>query len=329
MRLFEAGFAETSPLPLVDQILSQPAAGQVRLRVQACGVCHTDLHLVEGELVPPTLPITPGHQVVGVVEAVGNAVDSQVKIGDRVGVAWLHSACKSCAYCMNGQENLCSQARFTGYSVDGGFAEMMLAEARWTLPLPESVPAEQVAPWLCAGIIGYRSLRLAGLHPGECLGLVGFGASAHLAIQVARFWGCRPFVFTRSPAHRKHAEELGAAWTGTIDDLPPRLLDRAVIFAPAGELVPKTLAHLRPGGTLAINAVTMSDLPSMPYARIYGERILRSVTNATHQDGVDFIRLAVEAGIRSTVSLYSLEEANQALQDIKHSRINGEAVLLL
>jgi alcohol dehydrogenase, propanol-preferring len=329
MRLFEAGIAETSPLRLVEQILSQPADGQVRLRVQACGVCHTDLHLVEGELVPPAMPITPGHQVVGVVEAVGNAVDSQVKLGDRVGVAWMHSACKSCEYCLNGQENLCPHARFTGYSVDGGFAETMLAEARWTLHLPENIPAEQAAPWLCAGIIGYRSLRLADLKPGESLGLVGFGASAHLAIQVARFWRCRVYVFTRSPAHRKHAEQLGATWTGTIDDLPPQLLDRAVIFAPAGELVPKTLAHLRVGGTLAINAVTMSDLPSMPYSRIYGERTIRSVTNATRQDGLDFIRLAVEAQIQSTVTEYSLEQANQALRDIKHSRINGEAVLVL
>jgi propanol-preferring alcohol dehydrogenase len=329
MRLFEPGNAERRPLRLVDQVVPQPAVNQVRLRVQACGVCHTDLHLVEGEIVPPAFPITPGHQVVGVVEAVGVEAASQVKIGDRVGVAWLHSTCGSCQFCLQGQENLCPHARFTGFSVDGGFTETMLAEARWTLPLPENVPAEQAAPWLCAGIIGYRSLRMADLHPGECLGLVGFGASAHLAIQVARFWGCRTFVFTRSPAHRKHAEDLGAVWTGTIDDVSPQSLDRAVIFAPAGELVPKTLAHLRPGGTLAINAVTMTDLPSMPYARIYGERTLRSVTNATYQDGVDFIRLAVEAGIHSTVSLYSLEEANQALQDIKHSRINGEAVLFI
>ena len=329
MRLFQPGPAETNPLRWADQEVPQPGAGQVRIRVQACGVCHTDLHIAEGDLVPPVLPVTPGHQVVGVVEAVGGEVGNQVNVGDRVGVAWLHSACASCYFCLNGQENLCPQARFSGYSINGGFAEALLADARWTLPIPVDVPAEQAAPWLCAGIIGYRSLRMADLQPGETLGLIGFGASAHLAIQVARYWGCQVFVFTRSPDHRQHAEELGAAWTGRIEDAPPHLVDRAVIFAPAGELVPQTLQKLRPGGTLAINAVYMTDLPAMPYAQIYGERTLRSVTNATRQDGLDFIKLAVEAGIHSTVSVYDLDQANQALQDLKHSRINGEAVLVL
>ncbi len=303
--------------------------GQVRIRVQACGVCHTDLHIVEGELIPPLLPVTPGHQVVGVVETVGGEVGSQVNVGDRVGVAWLHSACASCNFCLNGQENLCPHARFSGYSVDGGFADALLAEVHWTIPIPKSVPAEQAAPWLCAGIIGYRSLRMADLQPGETLGLIGFGASAHLAIQVARHWGCRVFVFTRASAHRKHAEELGAAWTGSIEEATPNPLDRAVIFAPAGELVPKTLAKLRRGGTLAINAIYMTDLPAMTYAHIYGERTLKSVTNATRQDGLDFIKIAVNAKIRSSVTLYDLAQANQALQDIKHSRINGEAVLVI
>jgi len=329
MRLFKPADVEANPLRLVEDEVPQPAAGQVRLRVTTCGVCHTDLHIVEGELVPPSLPITPGHQVVGVVDALGDDVGSQVKIGDRVGVTWLHSACGLCDFCVKGHENLCPQARFTGYNLNGGYAEMMLAEPRWILPIPDHVPAEQASPWLCAGIIGFRSLRLVELQPGECLGLVGFGASAHLAIQVARVWGCRVFVFSRSIEHRRHAEELGAAWTGTIDDTPPNSLDRAIIFAPAGELVPKTLQKLRPGGTLAINAVVMSTLPSMPYAQIYGERTLRSVTNATRQDGVDFIQLAVEAKIRSTVTVYDLEQANLALQDLKHSRINGEAVLVL
>jgi alcohol dehydrogenase, propanol-preferring len=329
MRLFQPAGVHTNPLQLVDEAIPQLAAGQVRLRVKACGVCHTDLHIVEGELVPPSLPITPGHQVVGVVDAVGEGVGNQVKIGDRVGVAWLYSACGSCNFCVRSQENLCPQARYTGCSVDGGFAEMMLADARWLLPIPDSVSSEQAAPWLCAGIIGYRSLRLANLQPGECLGLVGFGASAHLAIQVARYWGCRVFVFTRAREHRRHAEELGAAWTGSIDDTPPETVDRAVIFAPAGELVPKTLEKLRPGGILAINAVYMTDLPSMPYNMIYGERTLRSVTNATHKDGLDFIQLAVAAKIQSTVTAYGLEQANQALVDLKHSWINGEAVLVL
>ncbi len=329
MRLFQPGQVETNPLRWMDEVIPQPGAGQVRLRVTTCGVCHTDLHIVEGELNPPDLPITPGHQVVGIVEAVGEGVGSQVKIGDRVGVAWLHSVCGSCRFCVKGSENLCPDARFTGFSVNGGFSEFMLAQARWLLPLPGDVSADQAAPWLCAGIIGFRSLRLADLQPGECLGLVGFGASAHLAIQVARYWGCEVYVFTRSPDHRRHAEDLGAAWTGTIDEMPPHDLDRAVLFAPAGDLIPKILSKLRPGGTLAINAVYMTSLPSMPYALIYGERTLRSVTNATYQDGVDFIKLAEEAEIRSTVTAYPLAQANQAMQDLKHSRINGEAVLVL
>jgi propanol-preferring alcohol dehydrogenase len=203
----------------------------------------------------------------------------------------------------------------------------MLAEAAYVLPLPEGLSNEQAAPLLCAGIIGYRSLKKADLEPGELLGLVGFGASAHLAIQVARHWGCQVHVFTRSIAHREHASNLGAAWVGGIEDVSPGMLDRAVIFAPAGQLVPKVLAKLRPGGTLAINAIHMSEIPAMPYALIYGERTLRSVANATYLDGVEFLRLAVEIQIQATVKMYDLEDANHALQDIKYSRINGEAVL--
>lgn len=326
MRLSDYQPAEEYPLTLYDLPIPTPGSGQVRLKVQVCGVCHTDLHTVEGDIHPPTLPITPGHQVVGIVDALGNE-SSKVTQGDRVGVPWLFNAGGDCEYCLNGHENLCPQAQFTGYHVDGGFAEYMLAEEDYILPLPSEIENEQAAPLLCAGIIGYRSLRLADVKPGERIGLVGFGASAHLAIQVARYWGCDVHVFTRSPKHRRHATELGAVWVGGAEDESPEPLDRAVIFAPAGYLVPLILKKLRPAGTLAINAIHMSPIPRMDYQLLYGERTLRSVANATYQDGVEFLRLAVKIPIRSTVSIYSLEDANQALIDLKHSRINGEAVL--
>lgn len=326
MRLKDYQSAEEAPLKLTQLPIPEPGRGQVRLEVQVCGVCHTDLHTVEGEIHPPALPITPGHQVVGVVDSLGDGV-TNLSEGDRVGVPWLFGADNVCDYCQRGKENLCPQARFTGFHVDGGYADYMLANADYVLPLPNEIENEQAAPLLCAGIIGYRSLKLADLGPGERIGLVGFGASAHLAIQVARHWGCEVYVFTRSKEHRHHARELGAAWVGGAEDEAPELLDRAVIFAPAGSLVPKILQKLRPAGTLAINAIHMSPIPEMDYQLIYGERTLRSVANATYQDGVEFIQLVVEIPIRSTVNIYPLEEANQALVDLKHSRINGEAVL--
>lgn len=335
MRLFAPSLVETHPLSLVDIPIPQPGPGQVLLEVSVCGVCHTDLHTVEGEIHPPSLPLTPGHQVVGQVVELGDKPPacpegrSSLRLGDRVGVPWLHAACGECDACRRGQENLCPRARFTGFHVDGGYAEFMLADARYVLPVPASITDEQAAPLLCAGIIGYRSLRLADLQPGERLGLIGFGASAHLAIQVARYWGCEVFVFTRSPAHRQHAHSLGAAWTGGIEDDPGVELDRAVIFAPAGRLVPLTLQKLRPAGTLAINAIYMSPIPEMAYEMIYGERTLRSVANATYQDGVEFLRLAAEIPVHSTTTVYPLERANQALCDLKDSRLNGEALLMV
>ena len=326
MRLSEYQAAEEAPLNLAKLPIPEPGRGQVRMEVKFCGVCHTDLHTVEGEIHPPAMPITPGHQVVGVIDSLGDGV-ANLHEGERVGVPWLYSADGECKYCQRGKENLCPQARFTGFHVDGGYAEYMLAEAEYVLPLPAEIQNKQAAPLLCAGIIGYRSLKLADLEPGERIGLVGFGASAHLAIQVARYWGCEVYVFTRSKEHRRHARELGAAWVGGADDETPEYLDRAVIFAPAGSLVLKILPKLRPAGTLAINAIHMSPIPEMDYQMIYGERTLRSVANATYQDGVEFIQLAVEIPIRSTVNVYPLEKANQALIDLKHSRINGEAVL--
>lgn len=325
-----AQFNTIENAPLTEQVLKlpEPAAGQLRLKVQTCGVCRTDLHTVEGEIHPPRMPVIPGHQVIGVVDKLGSGV-TEIRVGDRVGVPWLHRSCQKCIYCQRGEENLCAQAQFTGYHVDGGFAEFMLADADFVLPIPKSMSAQEAAPLLCAGIIGYRSLHKADLNPGEVLGLFGFGASAHLTIQVAIHWGCEVYVFTRSRSHRRHARKLGAKWAGGPDDSPPKFLDRAVIFAPSGAIVPLALEKIRPGGTLAINAIHMSPIPEMDYRLIYGERTLRSVANATLQDGIEFLKIASEISIRSTVNLYPLEMANQALEDVKHSRINGEAVLVI
>jgi len=328
MRLYEHKQAEDHPLRLEDLPAPEPAAGQVRLKIKFCGVCHTDLHTVEGDIHPPNLPITPGHQVVGVIDALGEDVDAdKFGVGDRAGVPWLFDVEGDCEFRDMGLENLCPNARFTGFHLDGGYADFMLASADYALAIPEAITDEQAAPLLCAGIVGFRSLRLADLQPGERLGLVGFGASAHLMIQVARYWDCEVYVFTRSEEHRRHAWELGAAWVGAAEDEPPRPLDRAVIFAPAGHLVPKILAKLRPAGTLALNAIHMTPIPAMEYDLVYYERTLRSVANATYRDGVEFLELAAKIPVQSTINLYDLEDANQALDDLKHSRFNGEAVL--
>jgi alcohol dehydrogenase, propanol-preferring len=314
------------PLEPTELPRPEPGPGQVRLRVRACGVCHTDLHLVEGEIDTPRLPVVPGHQVVAVVDALGPGV-TRLRLGDRVGVPWLHWADETCDFCRQGQENLCPNALFTGQHVDGGFAEYMLAYATWTYPLPEGLSDEQAAPLLCAGLIGYRSLRLSEIRPGQRLGLYGFGASAHIAIQVARHWGCQVYVFTRSEEHRRHALELGAAWAGDARDEPPALLDSAITFAPAGWLVPHVLRVLRPGGTLAINAIYMSPIPEMPYDLLYLERTVRSVANLTRRDAEEFLPLAAEVPVRTDVEVFALEEANEVLQRIKRSEVRGAAVL--
>ena len=329
MRLPAHRLAEDQPLILDRVDIPEPGPAQVRLRVQTCGVCHTDLHTVEGDIRPPRLPVTPGHQVVGIVDAIGKEIESKVKLGERIGVPWLYATCGACKFCQTGNENLCPEAQFTGFHKDGGYASYMLAEANFVFPIPSEISDIEAAPLLCAGIIGYRSLRLADLNPGERLGLVGFGASAHLAIQVARHWNCEVYVFTRSEKHRRHARDLGAAWVGGVEDKAPQLLDRAVIFAPAGSLVPLILEKIRPGGTLAINAIHMSPIPKMRYHLLYGERTLRSVANATYQDGVEFLKLAVEIPIKASTTPYDLQNANQALLDLKQSRINGEAVLVI
>lgn len=317
---------ESKPFQIEAVDPPTPGPGEILLDVSVCGACHTDLHIAEGDITPPIRPVIPGHQVVGRVEALGEGVDNW-QIGQRAGVPWLYRSCGECAFCRGGRENLCPQAEFTGFDVNGGMAEKMVAAAKYALPLPESMSDVNAAPLLCAGIIGYRSLRLADLEPGESLGLVGFGASAHLAIQVANHWGCNVHVFSRTESHRRLAEELGAVWSGETSQEPPQPLDRIVLFAPVGELVPVLLRMLRPGGTLAVNAIHTSPIPEMPYEVIYGERTLRSVANATYQDGVEFLELADEISIQVTTRLYPLEQVNQALEDVKHSRIDGEAVL--
>jgi propanol-preferring alcohol dehydrogenase len=327
VRLTKPGPIDRSPLDTEQMAVPRPGPGQILLSVRACAVCHTDLHLVEGEITPPSYPITPGHQVVGIIGAVGHEVEGW-KIGDRAGVPWLHGACGTCEACRRGEENLCTAASFTGFHVDGGFAEAMLANSRFALPLPLGMTDEQAAPLLCAGIIGYRSLRKADVHAGETVGLIGFGASAHLAIQVARHWGCSVYVFTRGEHHRRLASQLGAAWCGGVEETAPQPLDRAVLFAPVGGLVPLILEKLRPGGTLAINAIAMSPIPEMPYRLVYGERTLRSVANATRQDGIEFLRLATEIPVHSTIRTYGLRDANRALLDLKAGAIDGAGVLL-
>jgi alcohol dehydrogenase, propanol-preferring len=335
-RLFSPAPIENKPLALIDLPSLELGPGQVRIKVSVCGVCHTDLHTVEGEIVPPEYPVTPGHQVVGVVDAVSPSppsprpsreIGAGVRVGMRVGVPWLHSTCGTCEYCQRGEENLCPKAKFTGFSVDGGYAEYILADSRYVLPIPDEISDEQAAPLLCAGIVGYRALKKAEIQPGERVGLFGFGASAHLCLQVLRHWGCEVHVFTRSAAHQRHALELGAVRATEAGAQAAGLLDKAVIFAPAGEVVIQALENLRPGGTVAINAIHMSDIPSFPYQKLWGERTIRSVANATYRDGEEFLALAVAAGIKATVAVYPLNEANAALNDMKHSRFNGEAIL--
>ena len=296
------------------------------MRVSCCAICRTDLHIVEGELPLPKLPVVPGHQVVGHIEAIGPRA-ANVRLGERVGIPWLYSTDGVCPYCVRHTENLCEQARFTGYHVNGGYAESIIVRADFAHPIPDVFSDEHAAPLLCAGVIGFRAYRLSGAERGQSLGLYGFGASAHLVLQLARCQGCEVNVFTRARAHQKLAEELGAVWTGSAEDHPPRPLDAAIIFAPAGTLVPLALRNLRKGGTLALAGITMSEIPSMDYSLLYQERILRSVANSTREDCRDFLQQAAEIPLKPRIELYPLAEVNRALQDLKHSRIEGAGVL--
>ncbi len=320
--------AEEGPLRPRELATPEPGSGEIRVRVRACGVCHTDLHTVEGELPLPKLPLVPGHQIVGVVDAVGGKV-REFREGERVGIPWLYSTCGECAYCRKGLENLCESARFTGYHVHGGYAEAMVVAESFAYHLPERFRDLEAAPLLCSGIIGYRSLRLSNVQPGERLGLYGFGASAHIVIQVARHLGCEVYVFTRSEEHRQLAQRLGAAWVGGSQDQPPGQLDAAIIFAPAGALALDALRALRKGGTVALAGITMSPIPQIDYAALYHERILRSVANSTREDARSFLRLAAEIPVRVEIETFKLEEANRALQALKHSKIHGAGVLAI
>jgi propanol-preferring alcohol dehydrogenase len=308
--------------------LPEPAleAGQVLVRVGACGVCRTDLHVVEGELPPRKSPVIPGHQVVGVIERNGPGA-ARFAAGARVGIPWLHRTCGVCEFCRTGRENLCGRAEFTGWTVDGGYAEYIAAPEDFVYALPEGFPDLHVAPLLCAGIIGFRTLRLSGVQPGGSLAMYGFGAAAHVAIQVARHWNIQVYAVTRHERHRQLARDLGAVWVGGSDEEPPAKVDAALIFAPAGELVIAALRIVKRGGTVALGGIHMSPIPQFDYNLLYHERVLRSVANNTRRDGEDFLRIAAEIPIHTEIREYGLADANQALNDLKDDAIRGAAVL--
>jgi len=312
-------------LELRELTAPEPAAGQVLVSVRACGVCRTDLHIVDGELAEPKLPLVLGHQVVGVVESLGEGVDG-LAAGDRVGVPWLGWTCGECRYCTSGRENLCPRARFTGYQLDGGYAQMLVADARACFPVPEGYPDEQAAPLLCAGLIGWRSLRMTG--DAERLGLYGFGNAARIVAQVARMQGRRLFAFTRpgDEASQRAALELGCEWAGDPTQAPPEELDAAICFAAAGDLVPVALRAVAPGGSVVCAEIHMSDIPSFPYEILWGERALRSVANLTRRDGLEFLAVAPMAGVRTEVAPFPLERANEA---IAHARSDAQGVAVL
>ncbi len=327
MVLDRSADAGTSPLRLRDMPLPEPGPGQVRVRVRVCGVCRTDLHIVEGDLALMKQPIIPGHETVGLVDRTGADVRS-VKEGDRVGIAWLQGTCGRCEFCRSGRENLCTQAVFSGYHVDGGYAEYALVDEAFVYPIPPVFSDDEVAPLLCAGIIGYRALRLSGVQPGQRLGMYGFGASAHVTIQIARHWGCAVYVCSLREEHRALARELGAEWVGAATDGPPEKLHGAIVFAPAGEIVIPALRALERGGTVALAGIHMTPIPAIDYDRdLFGERTIRSVTANTRQDGLDLLRDAAAIPIRTRTQSFKLEEANQALQQLKAGTIQGAAVL--
>jgi propanol-preferring alcohol dehydrogenase len=316
-----------TPLAPREVARPEPEPGQVLLRVLACGVCRTDLHVVDGELPRPKLPLVPGHQIVGTVVAVGAGAE-RYQAGARVGVPWLGWTCGVCRYCRTGRENLCDQARFTGYDIDGGYAEHAVADERFAFPIPAGYPDEQAAPLLCAGLIGYRSLVMTG--DAERVGLYGFGAAAHIVAQVARHQGRRVFAFTRRGdiEAQAFARELGADWAGAADERPEEL-DAAIIFAPAGELVPAALRAVARGGTVVCAGIHMSDIPAFPYEILWGERVVRSVANLTRRDGEEFLALAPRIPVRTEVQPFPLERANEALDALRRGRIRGAAVIVL
>ena len=322
-------FEETGkPLRLADAPVPEPGAGQVRIKVQACGVCRTDLHIVDGELSPHKRPVVIGHQIVGAVDKVGPEA-ALLKVGDLVGVPWLGWTDGTCPYCRSGRENLCDHARFTGYDIDGGFAEYAVADHRYAFPIPGGYPVPQAAPLLCAGLIGYRSLSMTG--DAERVGLYGYGAAAHIVTQVARHQGRRVFAFTRpgDTTSQEFARQMGAEWAGDTATHPPERLDAAIIFAPAGDLVPLALKAVAKGGAVVCGGIHMSDIPSFPYDDLWGERTIRSVANLTRRDGQEFLALAPQVPVQTEVELFALEQANEALDRLRSGTIRGAAVLTI
>ncbi len=319
---------EEEPLVPGDVAVPTPDDGEILIRVRACGVCHTDLHVVEGDLPARILPIIPGHQAVGIVERTGKDV-RLIRVGQRVGVAWLYGTDGTCEYCRSGRENLCAGAKFTGYDVNGGFAEFLIARPEFVHPLSGRLGDAEAAPLLCAGIVGYRAYKLSGVRPGESLGLIGFGASAHLVLQVAKHHGCKVYVFSRSPHHRSMAESMGADWTGPLDRKAPALLHGIVSFAPAGSVVPAALAALRKGGVLALAGITMTPIPETDYGLLYHEKSIRSVANNTREDAREFLAIAEEIPLRTSVEVFPLREGNRVLRMLKESRLNGAGVLMI
>lgn len=316
------------PMVLSDVSKPVPGQGQVLIKVAACGVCRTDLHVVDGELNQPELPLIPGHQIVGRVTAIGENV-SEFALGDRVGVPWLGYSCGDCFFCTNGQENLCQKARYTGYQINGGFAEYTVADQRFCFPIPDGYPDLQAAPLLCAGLIGYRSYRMTG--QANRLGFYGFGAAAHIIIQLARWEGRDVYAFVRSGDDEgiRFAKGLGAEWAGYSDQPPPEPLDAAIIFAPVGSLVPTALKAVRPGGVVVCAGIYMSQIPAFPYDLLWMERQLRSVANLTRQDGQEFLELAPQVPVRTETHAYPLEKANEALDDLRNGRFSGAAVIVV
>jgi len=315
------------PLRYIERSDPRPGDGEVRIRVAACGVCRTDLHVVDGELPHPKLPLVPGHEIIGRIDEVGDHVKA-LEVGQRVGVPWLGKTCGECQYCRSGRENLCDRPLFTGYTRDGGYATHVVADARYVFALPEDGDDVATAPLLCAGLIGWRSLKMAG--GGKNLGLYGFGAAAHIIAQVARWQGREVFAFTRrgDDAAQVLARELGACWAGNSDEFPPQPLDCAIIYAPVGALVPAALRAVRKGGRVVCAGIHMSDIPSFPYEILWHERELKSVANLTRQDGDEFFRIVSNAGIKTQTSPYSLDRANEALADLRSGRLHGAAVLV-
>ena len=316
------------PLRLAEVPVPKPGTGQVLIRVRTCAVCRTDLHVIEGELNKPKLPLIPGHEIIGIVEEKGSGVD-RFKIGDRVGIPWLGWTCGECSYCLSGQENLCDQAKFTGYTIDGGYAEYTVADQRFCFPIPDSYGDAEAAPLLCAGLIGYRSLVKAG--NGKRLGIYGFGSAAHIVAQVARYQKRDIYGFTRPGDEdaKKFALALGAVWAGGSNELPPLRLDAAILFAPVGELVPQALRALAKGGIVVCGGIHMSDIPSFPYEILWEERSICSVANLTRRDGEEFLALAPKVPVRTKVQTFPLEEANVALNQLRSGKIQGAAVLVM